>query len=287
MAQIMNIFDYMLQKHGGNIDFDEYGNAYFEGDIISRIDLFKGVEWFDYGLYFMPKELYEKYSGIVISVADVKEVDYVRRPYYRMRGKPVSKEQAFEIIRRSDNFFYFYVDNIKEHPDFVRCIDFDNWVIMKNHTSMGWIHADGTIGVNGITQKYPEIETMLMEWIMFLLTFPYLDLVIGVTVCDEVLEYYEEFETFEDAIAFGIYVHDNTVEILNKADAVKKYKEYDRAYGQPSEKFVADYYDDNKIVQVSEQYLRKCIESYGLNADEELGKVPEYVWKEGVLRGRR
>lgn len=122
---------------------------------------------------------------------------------------------------------------------------------------------------------------------MFLHTFPYLDLIIGVTVCDEVLEYYDEFKTFEDAIAFGIYVHDNTVEILNKADTVKKYREYDRAYGQPSEKFVADYYDDNKIVQVSEQYLRKCIESYGLNVDEELSKVPEYVWKEGVLYGRR
>lgn len=282
----MNIFEYMKQKHEGRVYFDEYGNAYFEGDITSSITLLKRVEWFDYGVYFMSKEVYEKYSGVTVSVADVDEVDYVRRPYYRMRGKPVSEEQAFDIIRRTDNFFRIYIDNIKEHPDFVPCINFDNWVIMKNHISMGWIHADGTIGVNGITQKYPEIETMLMEWIMFLLAFPYLDLVIGVTFCDEIPEYYDEFKTFEDTIAFGIYVHDNVVEILGKVDAVKKYKEYDGAYGQPGEKFVADYYNDNKIVQVSESYLRKCIESYGLNADEELGKVPEYVWNEGVLHGR-
>lgn len=153
----------MLQKQGGNIYFDDYGNAYFEGEVTSRVDLFKGVEWFDYGVYFMPKEFYEQYSEVVISVAYVKEVDYVRRPYYRMRGKSVSKEQAFDIIRRTDNFFALYIDNIKEHRDFVSCIDFDNWLIMKNHISMGWIHADVTIGVNDITQKYPEIETMLME----------------------------------------------------------------------------------------------------------------------------
>lgn len=45
----MTTFEYMLQKKGGNIYFD------------------------DYGVYFMPKELYEQYSRVVISVADVNE----------------------------------------------------------------------------------------------------------------------------------------------------------------------------------------------------------------------
>ena len=30
----------------------------------------------------------------------------VRRPHYRMRGKPVTPEQAFEIICRTDSFFW-------------------------------------------------------------------------------------------------------------------------------------------------------------------------------------
>ena len=29
----------------------------------------------------------------------------VRRPYFRMRGKPVTEEQAFDIIRQTDEFF--------------------------------------------------------------------------------------------------------------------------------------------------------------------------------------
>lgn len=283
----MNIFDYMLQKHEGSITFDEYGNAYFEGDVISRVALFEDAVWLDYGIYMIEKEDYEKYSGVDISVGDEGELFDVRRPYYQMRGKPVSEEQAFDIIRRTDNFFALYIDNIKEHEDFVRCINFDNWLIMKNHISMGWVHADGTIGVNGMTQKYPELEVILIEWVRFLTCFPYLDLVIGVTLCDEGLDWYGESEIFEKVLTFGMYVHDNTIEVLNVPNTLKKYKEYDKAYGQPSEKFEAFYYDANKIVQVNEQYLRKCIESYGLNADEELSKVSESVWKGDVLHGKR
>lgn len=29
----------------------------------------------------------------------------VRQPYFRMRGRPVTEEQAFDIIRRTDHFF--------------------------------------------------------------------------------------------------------------------------------------------------------------------------------------
>ena len=58
----MTIFDYLKKNCGVAIYTDEYGNTYMETD--ESVDL----------------------------------VQNVRRPYYRMRGVPVTREQAFDII---------------------------------------------------------------------------------------------------------------------------------------------------------------------------------------------
>lgn len=146
----------------------------------------------------------------------------MRRPYYRMRGKPVTEDQAFDIIRRTDNFFQD-IDEIERYRDYIHCINFDNWLIHKNHhpRGYGWIHADGTVGCNAITQKYPNIEEFIDEWICKLINFPYLDLVIAVTSWNEAPYRYwkdEDFrkewemknhdKEFYNDVFTGIYVHD-------------------------------------------------------------------------------
>ena len=150
---------------------------------------------------------------------------------------------------------------------------------MKNHypKGYGWIHADGTVGANAITQKWPTMIELVTEWFYKLKSFPYLDLVIGITNWDEIS--WDEDDTFEKAIQMGIYVHDKCIELLNKQNAWAKYQEYDKKYGADPERFETDYYQKNGIVQVDEAYLRKCIESYGLDPDEELSKVRPYIWK--------
>ena len=39
---------------------------------------------------------------------------------------------------------------------------------MKNHypKGYGWIHADGTVGANAITQKWPTMIELVTEWIL-------------------------------------------------------------------------------------------------------------------------
>ena len=64
-------------------------------------------------------------------------------------------------------------------------------------------------------------------------------------------------EEFCKEIAVGIYVHDRKLEILNPSDTIAKYKEYNKRYGIPPEKF-------------EPAYLRKCIEAYGLDAEKEI-----------------
>ena len=67
----------------------------------------------------------------------------------------------------------------------------------------GWIHADGTVGLNDITDKYPS------------------------------------------------------------------------SYEKEREIYISECYQKHKIEQVDLPYLKKCIESYGLNADEVLSEIPE------------
>jgi hypothetical protein len=100
-----------------------------------------------------------KYDDIEIIIdKDMDQYDSItRRPYYRLRGKPVSKEQAFEVIRRTDAIFRFDI-KLPYASDYIRTCHIRNWWFNRNHfpSDMGWIHSDGTVGGNGITDKYPE-----------------------------------------------------------------------------------------------------------------------------------
>ena len=304
----MNIIDYIFEDDKQALVFDEKDNLYIYYNKCTSDRVFEFLGLLKYSLLkysveingkdvgYIEASVYKELSKyeVVVTKSDDIDVSDVRRPYYRMRGKPVSKEQAFDIIRRSDKFFT-YVYEIRYNSDFVNCVNFNNWLIEKNHYpyGYGWIHVDGTVGCNAITQKYPEIEEFIVEWFEKLMAFPYLDLIIAITdwnevnprwwcsECGSVEEYEaEEYDSeFYDAITMGIYVHDNKLEILDREDTVQKYKEYDSMYGQEREKFESHYYGRNNIEQVDIEYLRRCIESYGLGADEVLSKIPEYVWK--------
>lgn len=205
-----------------------------------------------------------------------------------MRGVPVTAEQAFDIIRRTDRFLNFYVSAVRNHKDYIGCMNFDNCLIQEDHypVGYGWIHADGTIGANATTEKYPTVREFIEEWYKLLYAFPYLDLIIAVTGWNEGPwddEMVSE-EEFCKEVAVGIYVHDRKLEILNPSDTIAKYKEYNKRYGTPPEKFEREYYkrykiERYKIEQANPAYLRKCIEAYGLDADKKLGKVPEYIWR--------
>lgn len=288
----MTIFDYLQKNYGAVVYRDEAGNAYIDG--LQEIFLYGAIEAgrdiaADTVTYMLSKELFEKHSEIEIAITEdesVNAIEGVRRPYYRMRGVPVTREQAFDLIRRTDNFFSSEIEAIGNDDEFVECLNFDNWLIMKNHypAGYGWIHTDGTVGTNGITQKFPTVSEFIEEWYNKLFAFPYLDLIIAVTWCDETPGSYDSESAlnrnFKAGIRLGIYVHDRKLEILNEDDALEKYKEYDKLYGTPPEKFEPEYYQEHNIVQVDLPYLKKCMEAYGLNADEELAKVKEYTYRD-------
>ena len=135
----MTIFDYLKKNCEVAIYTDEYGNAYMEtkeweyGKIISgAIDISNKAD--ENIVWLIPEVVYEKHSEIEIVIAGDESVDpvrNVRRPYYRMRGVPVTAEQAFDIIRRTDRFLNFYVSAVRSHEDYIGCVNFENCLIQK------------------------------------------------------------------------------------------------------------------------------------------------------------
>lgn len=144
----MTIFDYLKKNCEVAIYTDEYGNTYmetkeweYEKIISGAIEISNKAD--DAIVWLIPKEVYEKHSEIEIAIAgdeSVNPVRNVRRPYYRMRGVPVTAEQAFDIIRRTDRFLNFYVSAVRSHEDYIGCVNFENCLIQKNHypTGYGW-----------------------------------------------------------------------------------------------------------------------------------------------------
>ena len=162
-----------------------------------------------------------------------------RKPYYRIRGKSVTEDQAIEIIRRTD----WVIDHSEAAgPDYVFTCGFDNsWLCSKQceTSGFGWAHPDGTIGTNWvITYKYPSIEDVFIDGLSIALAFPFVNMIIAITDWNEQPPYAWEDETdkyedekddntypdFAENIEVGIWIHDNEIELLASVRARAKYE---------------------------------------------------------------
>lgn len=205
----------------------------------------------------------------------IGDVSEVRRPYYRIRGKSITEEQAVEVIRRTDSLF-------REYSDYLSLVNCGNNIISGEY---GWCHPNGLIGGNNTSNKYPELFEYIEEFLILTKEFPFLDMVLAISswneipdeVRDKEIEYWYSWETekewdekFLKAIEVGLYIHDGKLEVLSRADTVEKYKEYDSVCCDYRDMFIRDYYIDNNIKSVNKDFLRRCFEKYGLDVEKEL-----------------
>lgn len=199
-----------------------------------------------------------------------------RRPYFQLRGKQISEEQALAVISRADRFF----DSELEYKRAIDLLHFPNWWFNTNHypTHYGWCHPSGIIGLNGITDTYPELDELIEDMLALKCAFPWLDFVAAITNWDESPPYKEA--DFLEAVEIGIWSHDGAVEFMGPRRAREKYREYEALYGGTNQEiYKPEYYMDHNILPADVSYLKRCIETYGFDPDEILSHVDDYVWK--------
>ena len=203
-------------------------------------------------------------------------VDMEKHPYFRMRGKRVTKEQAFDIISRESvdkrNHFIKRAENIIEESHALQFTE-----IKLHHTSRfdwirSWIDPDGAVGeTNYCAWKYPDGLRLMEEHMLNAKRYPFLKYVIVYTMHDAVSRedlYYEDgiFHDIEDTIFWGgfeyaLWVHDGGVERVDRDKAKELYELYQSEY--PCEemfmrddwnKYIKPYLDEEYVLRLSKAW---------------------------------
>jgi len=294
----MTIWEYMvhLAKQNGmaeNFFLDSCGNAYVETDIYRYAghevrEIVQAVNGYFEGeagtgifpetnCMFFEKEKMDFLNQYKIFIDETAEDLDVRRPYYRVIGKSVTKEQAFDMLVRTKKLYDFNFSSRLTAEELE-----GGWTL--HPSGQCWLNPDGTIGGNANTgTKYPTMEEYIQEWLINILHYPYLNLVIALTDFNELLydenymliyengEEDDEFgykdpqkaeELFYNNIKLGIYVHDKTVEILNAQNTERVYREYVLRYQKEDPALYCRFKE-----LLSEEYIAEGYKLYGTLED--------------------
>lgn len=89
----------------------------------------------------------------------------IRRPYYRLIGKPVTQEQALEIIARTDRFWTCVAGSElfeKVRDQFVYTYSPMNayWFYNLFPSQHGFVKPNGNVYSDGITAKWFEVNEL-------------------------------------------------------------------------------------------------------------------------------
>lgn len=251
----------------------EFGDKYRENyDFLDEILESKGIDAEEYSC--ITADTLKELSQIDIIIPDdlIDWESVTRRPYFQLRGKEVTPEQAFEIIRRTDEKFTGY-----DLQDSLLLWELSTQVITDYKHEYSWIHKDGTIGINGCTGKYPNTTTLIRDSYMLLSNFPYLDFVWAIAFWDE--SPYDEItgerkdnitlDEFLSDIVIGVKVCNNTIKIMSKVDTQTEYKRYSRLYEKKNKKI----YDTSnnfwvKVTPEDKEYFKRLAIANGLTPED-------------------
>ncbi len=127
-------------------------------------------------------------------------VDDICCPYFRLRGSPVTEEQAAFIIGRGHN----------------------------------WCQPDGTIGVNGTLGEYPTVADIMLGLASVLMAFPFLEMVIAITALNlGQIKHDVDDRNFKENIRVGYWVHDDLIEILEPEEAFDRIRLFESRMQEP------------------------------------------------------
>lgn len=200
-----------------------------------------------------------------------------RKPACWTRGKPVTPEQAFEIIRATDTFFIFSEQTVSTYmlsTDWFQSFDY------------GWCRPDGRIGVDDITGKWPCGDDVIEDGTTLLSVFPFLDLVGIIWDSDEESGFFpEKIEADPPQVEWGFHFHDNTIELLESKTAWERFCDYQTRYGEDPLTYMRGYNEKAGESWVDIDYLKRCLQANGL--PDAMVKYSRFSDKERPLRKER
>lgn len=202
--------------------------------------------------------------------------DTNRRPYYRIRGKRITRELARKIIRLTDSYLHGFVyrdnnwirkvfDEVGAEAKTSALMEYieNDWFPIPYEVPCGWCHPDGYIGINAyVGNKNPFLHDILDDWAYLLESLTddetdQLDLVLIMTKQDEFLHPYMNFI---DEVVCGFRIKGRSIEILGAPKARLLYKRYDNCHGEhdltgPLRDY-RDIYPDKRKMCMGEEYDR-------------------------------
>ncbi len=203
----------------------------------------------------------------------------MKRPYYRLRGKRVTEEQAFEIILRTDEDSPWRQKLMRKECFWV--MNFKNRWTHKElfyYCPHGWVNPNGIVGVNdNIIYQNAELVDLIDDCLTLISNFPYLDFVVAITSWDDRPPYilaledrynhhYDEYPDFLDNIDIGLWVHDGTIEVMSPERTAIVYSEYDKKYSEKDHRiYCPEYYMDFQPDVISDDFVARCYKACGFD----------------------
>ncbi len=154
------------------------------------------------------EELQKIFGGLtVIDDTDGKArwTSEAKEPYFRLRGRRLSEEQAFEILARTEHIFERAVWEVQQEGDALKKA-VEEWYekIRRNgyegNPSLfffndyfsdsivryigGYVWPDGRVGLNEVMYKYPFMDEILDQFMDWAMKYPCLELVLVITKWD-------------------------------------------------------------------------------------------------------
>ena len=190
-----------------------------------------------------------------------------RRPACWTRGKPVTPQQAFEIICATDDFFNlaYLGAKLSEH-DFIYTTIVSSWWFSSHFPPQyGWCRPDGRIGLDAITGRWPCGEDVIEDGTALLSAFPFLDLVGIIWSSEETTGFLpEEMEADPPYVEWGFHFHNNTIELLESQTAWERFCDCHNRYGEDPLTYMSGYNEKAGEKWVDFDYLKRCLQANGL-----------------------
>lgn len=228
---------------------------------------------------------------LVMDEAPDRFDQHVKDPCYRMRGRSVTEEQAFDVIRRTDSHIRSLFYGSHPHQVVMYRGHFQNdWTDPRSRWRHGWMHPNGIVGKNGngSPDRLRTFLTLLEELLGYQKAFPFLDLAAAISCQDldpedqirsldrgSVIELAKigwdlrGFPKFFDTVAYGIRLDGNTIEFLRKDRALETYQEYETLYGAPDSSIYTQGCQTELKTGAFDaaSYLQRCIASFDQEND--------------------